>query len=161
MRDISESWLVDPENSDSSLTEALLADGQDHADVLGSAITTGFMRGLAYFEFALQTGEASLIDVAMVQLNAAYGLASETGQVSLWWVLRLGKSLIADLWDSSLHTVLPLEPTSGDGANFASNRELFIASLFSQSNSQIELWPSQLGAAKRTADPEDDPVRTQ
>lgn len=47
LRDISESWLGNPENSDSSLTEALLADGQDHADVLGSAITTGFMRGLA------------------------------------------------------------------------------------------------------------------
>jgi hypothetical protein len=158
LRAISESWLGNPGNSDGSLTEALLTDGQDQADILGSAITTGFMRGLAYFEFALQTGEASLIDISMVQLNAAYGLAGETGQVSLWWVLRLGKSLIADLWDSSLHMVLPLAPASGNGASFASNRELFIASLFSQSNSQIELWPSQIGAAKRTADPDDDLV---
>ena len=158
LRAISENWLISPENGDGSLSEALLADGQVRADILGSAVTTGFMRGLACFEFALQTGEASLIDMAMVQLNAAFGLAGETGQVSLWWILRLGKSLIADLWDSSLHKVLPLAPASGNGANFASNRELFIASLFSQSSSQIELWPSQIGAATRTADPGDDLV---
>ncbi|WP_281856991.1 DEAD/DEAH box helicase [Litoreibacter halocynthiae] len=158
LRDLSEDWLTSPENSDGSLTEALLTDGQDQTDSLSTAITTGFMRSLAYFEFALQTGDSTLVDLALVQLDAALGLAGETGHVSLWWMARLAKGLIADLWDSSLHVVLPSAPSSGIATNFAANRELFIASLFSQSSSQVELWPSQIKAAVRAADPEDDLV---
>ena len=158
LRDISESWLDRQEHSDGFLTDTLLSDGQDQADTLGVAITTGFMRSLAYFEFALQTGESTLVDLALLQLNAAHGLAGETGHVSLWWVSRLANGLIADLWDSSLHVVLPSAPVSGITTNFASNREIFIASLFSQSSSQVELWPSQIGAAARAADPNDDLV---
>ena len=158
LRDISQNWLGNPENSDGSLTEALLIDGQDQTDTLGTAITTGFMRGLAYFEFALQTGDSTLVEFALVQLDAAIGLAGETGHVSLWWVARLARGLIAELWASSLHMVLPSAPSSGIASKFASNRELFIASLFAQSGSQVELWPSQINAAARAVDPEDDLV---
>lgn len=158
LREISEGWLGDLENSDASLAEALLADGQDQTDTLGTAITTGCMRSLAYFEFALQTGDSTLVELALVQLEAALGLSGETGHVSLWWVARLAKGLISDLWDSSLHVVLPSAPSSGINTNFSSNRELFIASLFSQSSSQVELWPSQMKAAARAADPGDDLV---
>ena len=158
LREISEGWLSNPENSDGILTEALLTDEKDQTDTLGTAISTGCMRSLAYFEFALQTGDSSLVEFALVQLDASLGLAGQTGHVSLWWVVRLAKGLIADLWDSSLHVVLPSAPSSGSAEKFASNRELFIASLFAQSSSQVELWPSQINAAARAADPEDDLV---
>ena len=41
LRDSSQNWLGNAENSDGSLTEALLTDDQDQTDTLGTAITTG------------------------------------------------------------------------------------------------------------------------
>ncbi|AQZ52436.1 ski2-like helicase [Martelella mediterranea DSM 17316] len=85
-------------------------------------------------------------------------MAGYSGHVSLWWILRLARDLIDDLWSSSLHQIIPLAPKGGASQHFESNRELFIASLLSGRTAQIELWPSQIEAAKRAADPEDDLV---
>lgn len=155
---ISREWLLNPANSDPALA-GQLSEGQSlQSDAYAVAITTGLMRGLALYEFALKTGEAAYVEQALAQLEAGFGLAGETGHVSLWWILRLTRDLIDDLWSSSLHQIIPLAPASGASQQFETHRQMFIASLFSGRAAQIELWPSQIDAAKRTADPEDDLV---
>lgn len=154
----SRAWLKDPANSDAVLA-GLLAEGElDRSDFYSTAITTGLMRGLACYEFALRTGDGAFLVQALKLVDAGYGLAGETGNVPLWWILRLTRDLIEDLWSSSLHQIVPLLPTSGESGDYSSNRRLLIASLVSQSTSQIELWPSQIEAARRAADPDDDLV---
>lgn len=156
--EISRGWLLNPENSDLALAGQLYEGHSTQSAVYSTAITTGLMRGLALYEFALKTGESAYFKQALAQLDAGYGLAGETGHVSLWWILRLTKHLIDDLWSSSLHQIIPLAPSSGETHQYEHNRQIFIASLFSGNVAQIELWPSQIEAAKRTADPQDDLV---
>jgi hypothetical protein len=155
---ISRTWLEDPANSDAVLV-GLLAEGELlRPDFYATAITTGLMRGLACYEFALRTGDEAFLVQALAQLDAGYGLAGETGHVPLWWILRLTRDLVEDLWSSSLHKIVPPSPTSGENSDYENNRRLLIASLTSQSTAQIELWPSQIEAARRAANPEDDLV---
>ncbi|MEE9454685.1 MAG: DEAD/DEAH box helicase [Paracoccaceae bacterium] len=158
VRNISRIWLEEPSHQDQEMAQQLVDPDIDRNDVLSSAVISGLMRGLSHFEFALQTGEASLIEQAQKLLDATYGLAGETGQVSLWWILRLTRGLIADLWVDTLHQVIPLQPVTGESELYEKNRTIFIAALFSQSTSQVELWPSQIAAARRAADPNDDLV---
>lgn len=154
----SRNWLSDPSNSDATLATQLNEDQSDQSGVYGIAITTGLMKGLALYEFALKTGDGDYVEQARAQLDAAFGLAGTAGHVSLWWILRLSRDLIDGLWSSSLHQIIPLAPSGGQAGQFASNRLLFIASLFSGKTSQIELWPSQIEAALRATDPDDDLV---
>lgn len=154
----SREWLLNPANSDLALAGQLHEGRSIQSDVYSVAITTGLVRGLALYEFALKTGDVTFVEQALVQLDAGFGLADATGHVSLWWILRLTRDLIDDLWSSSLHQIIPLAPASGESQKFETNRQMFIASLFSGKTAQVELWPSQIEAAKRTADPQDDLV---
>lgn len=154
----SRTWLEDPENSDAVLVRPLVEGELSQGDLYSTVITTGLMRGLACYEFALRTGDEAFLAQALTMINSGYGLAGATGHVPLWWVLRLTRGLIEDLWTSSLHQIVPRLPTSGENGDYSNNRRLFIASLTSKSTAQIELWPSQIEAASRAADPEDDLV---
>ena len=77
---------------------------------------------------------------------------------ALWWVIRLTRGLLDDLWDQSLHMVLPSRPPEGALKAYADLRTVFIASLFARKVAEVELWPSQVDAARRAADPADDLV---
>lgn len=158
LRAISRGWLLDPENSDLALASNLYDGVLTQSAFYSTAITTGLMRSLALYEFAIKTGVSAYFEQALVQLDAGYGLAGETGHVPLWWILRLTRHLIDDLWSSSLHQVLPRAPASGEAQQYEYNRQIFIASLLSGKVAQVELWPSQIEAAKRSADPQDDLV---
>ena len=66
-------------------------------------------------------------------------------------------NLIDDLWANSLHQVLPLDGPQGAN-DYSSLRELFICELFSRRCAEVELWPSQIDAARRAIDLSDDLV---
>lgn len=152
------SWLETPDNRQAGILSRLEEEHNDQSEILCDAVITGAMRSLAYYEFALQTGRNDMFERSAALVDAAYGLAGELGHAPLWWITRLMRNLLRDLWDQSLHQVLPNAPSTGDSANFAQKREIFIASLYHRSVSQIELWPSQIDAARRAADPNDDLV---
>ncbi len=76
----------------------------------------------------------------------------------LWWIARIAFNLIDDLWAHSLHVNLPLDPPAGAAENYLNLRRVFIASLYAQKNAEVELWPSQREAAKRSTDLADDLV---
>jgi len=152
-----ETWLRDPAHSDGAL-QAVLQEGQGETDEVFSAIlTTAVYRAFAFFEFALLTGDAAMNEEAQKTLRGALRVADHVGAVPLWWIIRVALNLIDDLWANSLHQVLPEVGPDGAGG-YAELREMFLASLYARKTAEVELWPSQIGAARRAIDLTDDLV---
>ena len=107
--------MVDAGRVDASIPE----------DAFSIILNSTVCRALAYFDFALQTGESGLVQSARNLLMRGLQVASNAGAVSLWWIIRLCKSLIDDLWQHSLHENLPLNAPQGGEANYAALRQLF------------------------------------
>lgn len=157
LRDEAQAWLGDPAHQDAGIQAGLADSSIDFDDAILSVLTTTIYRAFAVFEFALATGVMSLHEAAVALLRRALRVASGSGAVSLWWIIRVALNLIDDLWGNSLHNLLPeLVPT--ESQNYEELRELFLASLYARKISEVELWPSQLEAAERAADLSDDLV---
>lgn len=157
LRGEAEKWLRDPAHSDGALQVAL-EDGQGETDdVFSIILTTAVYRAFAFFEFALLTGQAEVHEEAQNMLRRALRVADHVGSVPLWWIIRVALNLIDDLWTNSLHQVLPKVGPDGAGA-YPELREMFLASLYARKTSEVELWPSQIDAARRATDLTDDLV---
>nr|WP_298411753.1 DEAD/DEAH box helicase [uncultured Halomonas sp.] len=131
---------------------------EDISEALDLALTDQIFGGLGAFLLALQTGEADLLEVARVELENGLDAAAKLNLVPQWWSFRLTLHLLDDLWDSSFHKALPTDPPEGDVPAWQQLRRLFIATLFGRRRSEIELWPSQLEAARRSVDSKDNLV---
>ncbi len=157
LRGEAETWLRDQDHSDGAL-QGVLQDGQGETDDVFSVIlTTAVYRAFAFFEFALLTGDAAMHEEAQKTLRGALRVADHVGAVPLWWIIRVALNLIDDLWANSLHQVLPEVGPDGAGG-YAELREMFLASLYARKTAEVELWPSQIGAALRAVDLTDDLV---
>lgn len=151
-------WLGDEAHGDERMAEALRADEPDVDEVLSIILNTTICRALAFFDFALETGEDEPIESARALLGTAISLADNAENVPLWWISSLCRHLIDDLWQHSLHQNLLVEPPSGTEEKYPDLRRLFISSLYARRTSEVELWPSQREAARRSTDVTDDLV---
>lgn len=151
-------WLGDEAHGDVQISEALRGDEPDVDEVLLTILNTTICRALAFFDFALETGESEPIEGARVLLTTAVSLADNAGNIPLWWISNLCRHLIDDLWQHSLHQILPTEPPEGAEETYPDLRRLFISSLYARKISEVELWPSQREAARRSTDATDDLV---
>ncbi len=150
-------------NLDTQLTESIDAAEPDEdkdpiTEALDSALTDCFAMALSFFLVALEAGEEELVAEALEELQRGLDTSGEMNLVPQWWVFRLAKHLVDDLWNSSFHVALPLTPSDGDVASWQSSRDLLIASLYRRKRAEIELWPSQLEAAARAVDMNDNLV---
>lgn len=128
-------------------------------EVLDTALTDNFYKGFAIFLLALQVGEIELVKEARNELRKGLDQCSELNLVPQWWCFRIAIYLIDDLWNSSFHNVLPYDIPNGDVESWQSLRHLFIALLFKRKErAEIELWPSQIEAARRAVDTSDNLV---
>jgi RAD3-like DEAD/DEAH box helicase len=158
LRTFVQSWLTASEHADQSLA-ALIAEQEIGAeDAVVTILNSTICRALAYFDFALETGEMDSVDQARTLLTLATKLADHAENVPLWWLARISRHLIDDLWQHSLHQTLPTEPPSGPSDRYDELRTLFIGTLFARKNAEVELWPSQREAAQRSTDLSDDLV---
>ncbi|HHN0024744.1 TPA: DEAD/DEAH box helicase [Pseudomonas aeruginosa] len=151
-------WLGDAAHGDEQITEALRGEALDVDEVLSTILNTTICRALAFFDFALETGEPEPIESARALLTTAVSLAGNAENVPLWWISNLCHHLIDDLWQHSLHQNLPTEPPEGTEEKYPDLRRLFISSLYARKTSEVELWPSQREAAQRSTDVRDDLV---
>jgi DEAD/DEAH box helicase len=151
-------WLREESHSDQALAVQLETDGVEADDVIATILNSGICRSLSYFDFALQTGEVLLLESARAILAGTVKLAADAGAVSSWWVARLCLNLIDDLWDHSLHVNLPLTSPQGGEADYQVLRRMFLISLYGRRCAEVELWPSQREAARRSSDVTDDLV---
>lgn len=119
-------------------------------EALDLALTDGFLRALATALLAFERGEVALLDTALARLAVGMEGAAEFSLVNQWWSHKLARHLLRDLWDMSFHARLPLAGApDGSEAKWHELRSVFIASLYRRGRSEIELWPSQVDAAKR------------
>ena len=151
-------WLDNDDHKDEQIAEVLRGEEPDVDEVLSTILNTTICRALAYFDFALETGETEPIETARALLDAAVSLADNAENVPLWWISNLCRHLIDDLWQHSLHENLPTEPPEGTEEKYPDLRRLFISSLYARKTSEVELWPSQREAARRSTDVTDDLV---
>jgi hypothetical protein len=151
-------WLDDEAHGDEQIAEALRGQDPDVDEALSTILNTTICRALAFFDFALETGEVEPIESARDMLATAVSLADNAENVPLWWISNLCRHLIDDLWQHSLHQSLPTEPPEGAEEKYPDLRRLFISSLYARKTSEVELWPSQREAAQRSTDVSDDLV---
>jgi hypothetical protein len=119
-------------------------------DALDLALTDGFLRALATALLAFERGEVALLETALERLAVGLEGAAEFSLVNQWWSHRLARHLLKGLWNMSFHARLPLAGApDGSEAKWQELRSVFIASLYRRGRSEIELWPSQVDAAKR------------
>ena len=113
------------------------------------ALTDNFLRSLSAFTLALERGERELLDESTSMLLTGLESAAELNMVPQWWCHRIAVYLINDLWDSSFHARLPSSLGGAASLDWPRLREIFIALLMRRSRAEIELWPSQLDAARK------------
>jgi len=151
-------WLNDEAHGDDRMAAELSAEDAELDEVLATILNTTICRALAFFDFALETGEEEPLDTARALLDSAISLADNAENVPLWWITNLCRHLIDDLWQHSLHENLPTQPPDGAEEQYPDLRRLFISSLYARKTSEVELWPSQREAARRSTDIKDDLV---
>jgi hypothetical protein len=140
------------------MAEILRGEDADIDEAVSTILNTTICRALAFFDFALETGDEDPLQTARTLLSTAVDLADNAENVPLWWVSKLTLHLIDDLWAHSLHETLPLDPPEGAAEGYEDLRRLFIGSLYARKNAEVELWPSQREAARRSTDVKDDLV---
>ena len=147
-----------------SLDQAEAADNPPEAgneflfDGLDTALTDEFLAAMSQFLLALERGERPLVDQSLERLQASLSICSELNFLPQWWAHRIAIHLLSDLWSSTFHERLPLQPAGGVAADWPRLRELFVALLQCRPRSEIDLWPSQIEAALRAVDQSDDLV---
>ncbi len=158
LRSYVRAWLDDDAHDDEQIAKTLQGDDPDIDEVLSTILNTTICRALAFFDFALETGEVEPIGAARHLITTAVNLADNAENVPLWWISNLCRHLIDDLWQHSLHQSLPIDPPAGAEEQYSDLRRLFISSLYARKTSEVELWPSQRAAAQRSTDITDDLV---
>jgi hypothetical protein len=151
-------WLSDEAHGDGRMAEVLRGEDGDVDEVLSTILNTTICRSLAFFDFALETGDEEPLETARSLLSTAVDLADNGGNVPLWWISNLCLHLIDDLWAHSLHKTLPTDPPEGAAGGYEDLRKLFIGSLYARKTAEVELWPSQREAAHRSTDVKHDLV---
>ncbi len=160
LRDYCSEWLLDPSHSDGQMAERLSDEAAELGfdEILQMGLASTFLRGLSLFDFALMTGNDAIVEQARATLADCEEAASESALITAWWTSKLAKNLIDDLWDQSLHQQIPSDIQGGNVARWPVLRRLLISVLQSRRVAEIELWPSQIEAAKRVSDAADDLV---
>lgn len=151
------SWLLSASYTDNMLANRLQEDDTFTCiDAADSALTTSFMKAMAVFNLSLSNGSAELSARAKDMLKRSTDISAELNMVRHWWTHMLAWHLIDELWEHSLHVRLPIiEPNGEPAGTWNELRQQYILRLLRQTISAVDLWPSQLEAAKRAINPQD------
>lgn len=153
-------WTASRGGFDATLAERFerAGDELDFETALPLSLNAVFHKALAIFDFALEAGSEEAVTTALALLDEGVATASDFNSVPFWWIFMIARHLIDDLWDQSLHVRLPNPSDVPPGSSWVGLRKLFIAELLKRRRAEIDLWPSQLSAASRAFDMEDDLV---
>jgi hypothetical protein len=102
--------------------------------------------------FAIEIGSRDLLADALEELRLGEQASADMSAPGPWWVYRLTRHLLGDLFDTSLETNIPIEPPPGAAdrvEHWRYLRRTFVASLLARERSEIDLWPSQLHVVDR------------
>lgn len=153
-------WLGDEGNSDEMVSSRLLDENDtfDAEDAALISLSASYYRALGLADTALLYGDDRSYAASIAALRGVVHASAEAGNVPLWWVATLTLHLLGDLWDRSLHVRIPVGPLPNHPEHWEALRRDFIALLSARRPPHVDLWPSQLAAAARAVDPNDDLV---
>lgn len=149
-----------PQSSDQDLLATLTAaDGSpdevaslDQVGPIVLLLSENYLSAVSSALFAIEIGNRELLAVALEELQLGEQASSDVSAPGPWWVYRLTRRLLGDLFDTSLETKIPSQPPPGTGDRIERWRYLrrtFIESLLARERSEIDLWPSQLNVVDR------------
>lgn len=167
-------WQEQGFASDESLAESLdrslssiseeLNDNANHEDfgfdsvelpVLDTALNDNYYSAISEYLFALETGNNQILEDALDRIDTCLAVCSELSLIPQWWVFRVTRHLLSDLWASSFHQVIPFTPGHEHADQWELLRKLFISTLFKRTKSEVDLWPSQIEGALRAINDDD------
>ncbi len=166
MRDLSSieqrtrSLRSSPQVSDEVLLAALIAE-DDSADEFSPPgevgpvvllLSENYLAAVSAALFAIELGSGELLVGALEELQLGEQASLDVSAPGPWWVYRLTRRLLGDLFDTSIETNIPNEPPPGAGDRVEQWRYLrrtFVESLLARGRSEIDLWPSQLHVVDR------------
>ena len=165
MRDLSSieertrSLRSSPQLSDDVLLSALIAkdgstDESSPPDEVGPVVlllSENYLTAVSAALFAIEIGSRELLVGALEELQLGEQASLDMSAPGPWWVYRLSRRLLGDLFDTSIETNLPSEPPgAGDRVDrWRYLRRTFVESLLARGRSEIDLWPSQLHVVDR------------
>ncbi len=153
-------WFSATNRSDDQIAARLLdpEDAFNADDAMVLAASNAYMHAVGLADSGLFYGNRDLFLRAIDLLRRLIAATAESGQLATWWTATLTSHLLEDLWDSSLHQRLPQQGPPSGVERWAGLRSNFIAQMGVRHPPQLELWPSQLDAARRAVDLSDDLV---
>ena len=126
--------------------------------VINLALEDNYYSALSLFLMALERGDEQFLTHSIEILSTSLDVCGELSLVPQWWVHRVTIHLLDDLWGSSFHAVLPLQPPEVDADSWTLLRWYYISLLYRRKKSEVELWPSQIDGAIRAANQSDNLV---
>lgn len=102
--------------------------------------------------FAIEVGDSDLLAQALEDLALGERASLDIAAPGPWWVYRLTRQMLGDLFDTSIGANVPLSPPGGgeeEGPRWRYLRRTFIDGLLARGRSEIDLWPSQLHVVDR------------
>ena len=166
MRDLSaveqrtQSLRSSPQLTDDALLTTLITAGgstderapANQVGPLNLLLSENYLSAVSAALFAIEIGNRDLLTSALEDLRLGEQASSDIAAPGPWWVYRLTRHLLGDLFDTSLETNIPVEPPPGAADHVERWRYLrrtFVASLLARERSEIDLWPSQLHVVDR------------
>lgn len=166
MRDLSSieqrtrSLRSSPQVTDEVLLAALTAedasaDEPTPPDQVGPVVlllSENYLAAVSAALFAIELGSRELLAGALEELQLGEQASLDVSAPGPWWVYRLTRRLVEDLFDTSMKTNIPPAPPPGAGdrdKRWRYLRRTFVESLLARGRSEIDLWPSQLHVVDR------------
>jgi hypothetical protein len=115
-------------------------------------LSENYLAAVSAALFAVEMGSRELLTSALDELSLGEQASLDVSAAGPWWVYRLTRRLLGDLFDTSIETNVPIDPPPGADASPSRWRYLrrtFIESLLARGRSEIDLWPSQLNVIDR------------
>lgn len=149
IRDIEEELSDEEEDERKHISEAHIAECIDRS------LTDTYYSSMSMFLLGLERGDGNVVKRATALQNRGLKFCEDLNMVRQWWLFRVSIHLMEGLWSSSYHEVLPNSFSTNASDKWRLMRELFISVLYRNDKAEIELWPSQICAAKRSVDQSD------
>lgn len=143
------------EVSDGSLLTSFSDDDAHEDDALGPIallLSENYLSSVSSGLFAIEVGDRELLDSAMEDLVLGERASLDVSAPGPWWIYRLTRRILGDLFDTSINSNVPVHPPTGsedEAPRWRYLRRTFIEILLARERSEIDLWPSQLHVVDR------------
>lgn len=143
------------EVSDGALLASLSGEGTPEDDPLGPItllLSENYLSSVSTGLFAIEVGDRELLAISLENMVLGERASMDVSASGPWWVYRLTHLMLADLFDTSISSNVPVAPPVGaedKASRWHYLRRTYIENLLARGRSEIDLWPSQLHIVNR------------